>query len=189
MTDMPPDDYGAKTTAAAALSMEALFARYGQPLQAFFGKRVGYEEAEEYTQETFLRFSQASYDTAAKDAGALLFTIAANLFRDHLRRLRRERAFGMVANTALDDEEVLSVPSDTPLPDASLENRQELERALVIIECLPPRCAAVFLMHRLQGKSHRAIAEELGISISMVEKHIKRAVEGLLAALAKPDKQ
>ena len=181
---MPPDDQGSDTRITAQLPMEALFARYRRPLEAFFGARLGYESAEEYTQETFLRFSQVANNAPVQDAGALLFTIAANLFRDHLRRLRRERNFGVVTNIALDDEGVLDIASDAPLPSAHIESRQELERVAAAIERLPPKCAAVFLMHRLQGKSHKAIAMELGISISMVEKHIKRAIEGLLAELA-----
>ena len=179
VTDMPPDDQRPATPQTP--SMEALFVRYRGPLLGFFGNRVGFEVAEEYVQDAFLRFSQAGYDMSAKDAGALLFAIAANLFRDHLRRLRRNRTLGFNDPDALDS--AADIASDNPLPDRQLEGRQTLAQVMAAMGRLPPRCAAVFLMHRLQGKSQKAIAQELGISISMVEKHIRRAIEGLIAAL------
>lgn len=44
------------------------------------------------------------------------------------------------------------------------------------IEGLPNRCQQVFILSRLHGLSNGAIADQLGISRNMVEKHIIRAL-------------
>ena len=44
------------------------------------------------------------------------------------------------------------------------------------IESLPPQCRNVFEMSRLKGLKNREIADELNISIKVVEKHISKAL-------------
>jgi RNA polymerase sigma-70 factor (ECF subfamily) len=46
---------------------------------------------------------------------------------------------------------------------------------------MPERTRTIFLLKRLDGLRHKAIATQLGISISAVEKHIVRAMEHLMA--------
>ncbi|MGH7104765.1 MAG: sigma factor-like helix-turn-helix DNA-binding protein, partial [Acetobacteraceae bacterium] len=40
---------------------------------------------------------------------------------------------------------------------------------------LGPRTRKIFILHRLEGRTHAEIAAQHGISISAVEKHIARA--------------
>lgn len=40
---------------------------------------------------------------------------------------------------------------------------------------LPAACRTAFLLNRVDGVKHRDIAHKIGISVSMVEKHIVRA--------------
>jgi len=51
------------------------------------------------------------------------------------------------------------------------------------IEALPPRCRQVFLLHRVEGMRHAEVAQTLGISRSMVEKHMINAYSSLHAEL------
>ncbi|MFN8254411.1 MAG: RNA polymerase sigma-70 factor [Bacteroidales bacterium] len=44
------------------------------------------------------------------------------------------------------------------------------------IESLPPQCRNVFEKSRLKGMKNREIAEELNISVKVVEKHISKAL-------------
>ena len=48
----------------------------------------------------------------------------------------------------------------------------EIERS---IEKLPEKCRQVFVMNKYEGKKQHEIAEELGISVKAVEKHISTA--------------
>lgn len=165
----------------------AVFVRTHEPLlRAFFRNRLGSEDlALEFTQDTFLRFTQAGYDPSAANVKALAFSIARNLFFDHLRRIRRERASGFFVDHMLDDAALAGLPGNEPSPDERLAGRQDLAAVMAAIGSLPPRCAQVFLMHRVQGKAQKEIAAELRVSLSVVEKHIKRALIRLATAVGR----
>ncbi|MDU1634494.1 MAG: sigma-70 family RNA polymerase sigma factor, partial [Bacteroides ovatus] len=46
-----------------------------------------------------------------------------------------------------------------------------------LLESMPEKTRTAFIRDRLDGKSHKEIAEELGISVKGVEYHISRAVK------------
>ncbi|MDE7127907.1 MAG: sigma-70 family RNA polymerase sigma factor, partial [Bacteroidales bacterium] len=52
-----------------------------------------------------------------------------------------------------------------------------------VLDSLPERCREVFLLSRFRKMKNREIAEHLGISVSMVEKHIRRALNAFTEAL------
>ena len=52
------------------------------------------------------------------------------------------------------------------------------------MERLPERCSQAFLLHRTSGLSYSEIAQELGVSVSSVEKYILQALKHCRAALA-----
>jgi RNA polymerase sigma-70 factor (ECF subfamily) len=56
------------------------------------------------------------------------------------------------------------------------EAKSELSFLSDAIRSLPPKCQAVFVMHRLEGVPHTEIASRLGITVSAVEKHIASAM-------------
>ena len=62
-----------------------------------------------------------------------------------------------------------------PLPDEVAEQRARLKRFLADFRHLPERTVDIFLMHRIEGRKYREIADDVGISQSAVEKHIARA--------------
>lgn len=66
-----------------------------------------------------------------------------------------------------------------PLQDEMLIARHRLERLRGGVAKLPPRTREIFLLHRLEGRRYREIADDLGISQSAVEKHIARAMAAL----------
>jgi RNA polymerase sigma factor (sigma-70 family) len=179
-------DDDARENLKARTAMDAFVRAYQPILHAFFRNRMGADDtAAEFTQETLLRFAQAGYNPAALNVKALLFAIARNLFFDHLRRVRRERAHGFLVDRMIDETELAGLASPDPAPDAILSGRQDLAAVIAAIEALPPRCAQIFLMHRIQGKAQKDIAAELDISLSVVEKHVKRALVTLAVAVGR----
>jgi RNA polymerase sigma-70 factor (ECF subfamily) len=69
---------------------------------------------------------------------------------------------------------VSGVRADPSAEDALIE-RQRLEMVAAALSSLPERTVTIFRRFRIDGEPQKAIAAELGISVSAVEKHLQRA--------------
>lgn len=107
---------------------------------------------------------------------AFLFSIARNLIIDMARRDK------IVAFETIADLELLQAGPDC---EAQLFARDELRLIEKIMEQMPVQARRVFLMRRVQEKSLAEIAEEMGLSVSTVEKHLAKAVLFVMQAQAK----
>ncbi len=105
-----------------------------------------------------------------------------NLFIDRGRRQRREKAMlELVASS--------EPASDRIHPERVLSGKQELRIVLQAIEALPPRCREAFALHRFEMMNYAAIARRMGVSTSMVEKHIAEAMRRIACALKEPEER
>lgn len=140
------------------------------------------EDAEDIVQEAFVRFHRAGHDLSAPDGRPLLFAIAKNLLKDHWKQSNRMRA----RTVRQDADEATAAweraPSEDPAADRRSIARQDLAGVAEAIRALPPRCRDAFLLHRFEDLSYRQIADRLGVSVSMVEKHLAEALRRLKAA-------
>lgn len=144
-------------------------------LLRYFRRHLGSaEDAEDLTQETFVRLSQQPPETIAGLANveAYLLRIASNLLRDRFRRDLSHRSADHVPIDAM----AQSLPGEEPSSERVYENKIRLQLFLQVLEELPPRCHQVFLLQRYDGLTYSAIAKRLGISVSAVEKHMMRAM-------------
>ena len=76
--------------------------------------------------------------------------------------------------------EPLEAIADTAATQASplerLDQQQRLRQLARALEGLPPRRREALILHRFEGLSQSQVAERMGISLSMVEKHIAAAL-------------
>lgn len=135
------------------------------------------EEAEDVLQDMWLRIDRLATGPVAQPA-ALLFRIAANLATDHRIAARRRGA--------RDHGWQAVQPGADEVPDAErvLAARSELALVERAIADMPERMATALRLFRLDGVPQRAIADQLGISISGVEKLLQRAYRLIRERLA-----
>lgn len=173
MRKMPPP---------GADALAELAASYRVPLMNYFRQRVNsHEDAEELTQEVFVRLLRRSNLADIKHLEGFAFTTAANLLKDYYRAAARS------GRTVTNDDQLHQLPSQNAQPEKITEDRQQLGVLLKALEELPPRCRTVFIMHRFENMPHSEIARRQNISVSAVEKHIANAVLALRKKLERSE--
>ena len=144
-------------------------------LRRFFARRgVARDDIDDLIQDVYLRLVRQPEVGGIHSAQAFVFTTATNLLRDsYRRRLTRgtESSF---------DAEGVDLPAEGVDPQRSAECSQHLQAAHEVIRTLKPATQRVFLGHRIRGQSYAELAHELGVSISMIEKHMICAIAALM---------
>lgn len=154
-----------------------LFERNRRDLLGFLSRKVGGQAAPDLLQETFLRVLRYEKLDSVADPRAFLKTTAANLSRDFVRRRETQ-------NKYVDPEaDGADRPDAEAAPDAILDAKMRTARLIAAVEALPPRCREVFIMRRFHDLPQQEIADRLGISRNMVEKHLRLALSRCRAAL------
>ena len=127
------------------------------------------DDTEDLIQEAFLRLQVYCRDKDVAKTEAFLVRTALNLSVD---QHRRETVAGIVAD-ALDATQLID---PNPPPDVVCAAQERLQHMRLGLANLSPRQREVFLLNRVEGYSFAQIAQQLNLSISMVEKHAAKAV-------------
>ena len=133
------------------------------------------EDAEDVTQETFVRMFRAldRYDPE-RSFGAWLFSIAARLSIDQIRR-RKLQPLPMTGRDKDDEEYTIDVEDPSPRPDEAAARSEEERRTKALIDSLPPHYRVVVLLRHQQDLSYEEIAEALHLPLGTVKARIHRA--------------
>lgn len=154
----------------------ALHARFSRPLRRFFASyRLNAHDAEDFTQEVFLRLASEAAPRELRSPEAFVFTLARNLVRDRARRLHTHAA---AVSVPLHEVELRC---ETPGPAELLEHGERLEIALAALARVKPATRRAFVLHRVHGYSYAEIARASGVSVSMIEKHVMAAIAAVAA--------
>lgn len=127
-------------------------------------------------QDTYVRVYEAAAKSRPPVPKAFLFTTAAHLLADRLRRRR------VVAIDAVGDIEDLDVLVEEASPERRISAHEELRRLAQAIDLLPPRCREVVWMRRVDELPQKEVARRLGITEKSVEKHVMKGMKFLAAA-------
>jgi RNA polymerase sigma factor (sigma-70 family) len=153
-----------------------LDARYRGPLMSFFLRRVRDRgEAEDLTQEVFVRMVASAEVDRLENPDAFVFKVAANLLRDRGRKALRHRDDAGPIDPALIGELVRDLVEERA-PERVLLGRERLSDVLRTLGDLGDRTRDIFILFRLENMKQREIAALYGIGQSTVEKHVMRAV-------------
>jgi RNA polymerase sigma factor (sigma-70 family) len=158
---------------------DAAIAALRRDLISYLQRRDRAGDVEDVAQEAFARFHRAGHDLAAPDARPLLFVIARNIQLDRWKAAGRDKARGGAADIHALDAGADAIPCESPTADQRLIGRQDLAAAEAVIRALPKKTREAFLLHRFKDLTYRQIADRLGVSTSMVEKHIAEALRQL----------
>lgn len=133
------------------------------------GKLRSRDLADEALNETWLRLSRDGDLGPVKEPRAYLMRMAANIAVD------RKRAGARLASAA-DIDTLLALPDSEPDPERATMARLELEALERALSRLTPRRRRVLVAVRLEGRSCREIAEEMGLSKRTVELELNHAL-------------
>ena len=157
---------------------DELYRRHSRGLRGFLAARLRCEEtAAELAQEAFARLL-ALPAAAVRNPVGLIYGIAHNLAVDHFRASSRQQT-----ESGLDDAEEL--PSAAPDPAELAQLRQRLALVEEALARLPAQCRRAFVLNRFEGLSQAEVAERMGISRQMAERHVAKALLYLRERLAR----
>ncbi len=166
--------------------------RFRRPLLSFFLRRLhDREEAEDLTQEVFLRILGRGDSVPVENPEIYIFRIAANLLRD---RARKALTHHQAEHASLDAPEaefadagrLASGLVDDCGPERVLLSQESLTEAMRALDELSPRTRDIYMLFRIEKMKQRDIAALYGLTVSSVAKHIARAGVHLSRRLGLP---
>ncbi len=154
-------------------AFEKLFKLYSERIYYFTIRYIkNKEEAEEITQEVFVRLWNRRFDLKTElSFSSYLFMIAKNAVIDLLRKRQKE--------STLKEEITPDVNSIAEKSNNSVEYKELNEIVKNSILQLPEKRRQIFLLSRDEGLTYKEIAEKLNISIKTVESHMRLALQQL----------
>jgi len=181
-------------------SFDILFDRYKARIYTFIVRFVkDHKAAEDVFQETFIRvFRKARHFRHQAKFSTWLYTIAANLCRDELKKRKRRQIVSLDAPLGDGRGEgrvvpaaVLNIADEAAVGPRVEAEKRELTGVLVeALEELPENARVVIELHMMHGLRYREVAEILRCPVGTVQSRMYNAVQLLKkkvkARLSKP---
>lgn len=144
------------------------------------------EDAEEVMQDVFVKVHEKFEQFEERSQlRTWVYRITVNTCLDRIKASRRQKRFGML--TSIFDPYSGKLKYDTEgfdHPGVELERKEEYDALYALIRSLPERQASAIVLSRIQGLSHKEIAEILGVSPKAIESLVARAIKALKEKLS-----
>jgi len=148
-------------------SFKNIFDKYYDNIRNFLYYRSGnIETAEDLLQDVFLRLWENKEKIREESVGGYLYTIAANLIKNHYRR--NEISYQFINS--------LTQKNNSESPEFLMEMQEFDHRLQQTLAAMPEKSRDVFLMNRIDGLTYGEIADRLQLSIKAVEKRMHKAL-------------
>jgi RNA polymerase sigma factor (sigma-70 family) len=171
VANLPAVGNTCESDASRLAELDRLVSRYYDRVMRFLRRRSRTaEDAADLAQDTFARLSAVDI-RQIREPESFLFTAALNLLRD---RARSAKAQQVTMTVSVEDAQLVC---PAPRPEQVLDGEQRMRSLEAALGELSPKCRAVFVLFHFDGVSQRDIAERLRISVSMVEKYVRQALD------------
>jgi RNA polymerase sigma factor (sigma-70 family) len=157
--------------------LRSAYLQHAQALKNYLMLTVSEADAQDLTHDVYLRMAGHPSLSSVQNIRAFMFTAATNLLRDRWRK-----ANAKFAPTLVNYEDCcLSDEAGDPCEVVDWQDR--LKRVNKAIAQLPAKPRQAFELSRMQSRSYSEIADQLEVSVSMIEKHISFALNRIRPAL------
>ena len=165
-------------------SWDSLYQQYhGRLLRQVQKYLPARDESQDVLQDLYVQLRHRKIDPAdIANPPAFLMRMATNLAIDAVRRHNRNP---VEFTDPAEISEMDGAGNQSVTPEQISSDRQRLEIIRRAIDDLPPRCREVFLLCKRDHLSTVEVAEQLGISRNMVEKHLRQALGHCKQVLAR----
>ncbi len=146
-------------------------------LQGWLRRKLGDTfDAADLAQDTFVRLLTApatqaigpAAESVLREPRAYLATVARRLLINHVRRQSLEQAY-LAALAALPEPQA-------PSPEQQLVILQALQEVDAMLDGLPQKVRAVFILSQIDGLTYAEIADELQIGLRSVKRYMAQAM-------------
>jgi len=144
------------------------FKSHAKSLKNYLLFKFGNEEqAEDVTQEAFIKLWENCKNVPVEKAKSYIYTIANNTTLNHIAHQKVVFEY---------TKKVVPIHSTSESPEYLMEEEQFKVKLQKAIANLSEGQRTAFLLHRIEGKKYHEIAEILEISVKAVEKRIHLAL-------------
>ncbi|MDZ4731174.1 MAG: RNA polymerase sigma factor [Xanthomonadales bacterium] len=153
------------------------YSQHSQALKNYLMMTVSEADAQDLMHDVYLRMANHPNLFQIQNIRAFMFTTATNLLRDRWRKTNAKFAPTLVnyEDCCLSDE------ANDPCEVTDWQDR--LKRVRQAISQLPAKTKQAFELSRIQNRSYAEIADQLQVSVNMIEKHISFALNRIRPAL------
>jgi RNA polymerase sigma-70 factor (ECF subfamily) len=162
-----------------------LFFKFHGNLVLFANKFTGdMQDSQDLVQDAFMKlWEQYQADASINSPKAYLFQAVRNNCLNHYRHLKTKYTVEEDLASKINSLE-RSAYFDNNNPLQSLLELEMKEKIETLVETMPEKCQKVYKMSRHDFLKNKEIANELDISVKMVEKHISKALMTLRFGLS-----
>jgi RNA polymerase sigma-70 factor (ECF subfamily) len=148
--------------------VDELYRNHRGWLHQWLRQKIGNtDQAADLVQDTFIKLLQTRDELfGIKEPRAYLTSIAKNLLIDQVRRKRIEQAY-------LDGLSQMEYMLDgVTSPEEQMQIIQALDQMCKALEDVSAKAQQAFILHYLEGYTHKEVAEQLGVSTKMIQKYL-----------------
>ncbi len=157
--------------------LSSAYLQHSQALKNYLMLTVSEADAQDLTHDVYLRMANHPGLSMVQNIRAFMFTTATNLLRDRWRKANAKFAPTLV------NYEDCCLSDEVGDPCEVVDWQDRLKRVNKAIAQLPTKPRRAFELSRMQSRSYAEIADQLQVSVSMIEKHISFALNRIRPAL------